>query len=99
MVGLFDDNEYETRELTLEEGDTLLLYTDGVTEASRSIEGNSEMYGEERLLDNFTSLRGANSRDIIHTIIGTVYEYTEYGDQEDDITLICIRRGNPHGEP
>jgi len=94
LVGLFEDNEFENRELTLEEGDTLLLYTDGVTEASAGNTEELEMYGEDRLLELFCELRGNSARDIVHSVIGSVYEFTEYGDQEDDITLLCIQKNH-----
>lgn len=92
LVGLFEDNEYKNRELTLEEGDTLLLYTDGVTEANAGNTEEVEMFGEDRLLELFNELQGNNARDIVHSVIGSVYEFTEYGDQKDDITLLCIQK-------
>jgi phosphoserine phosphatase RsbU/P len=46
ILGFTSDVEYTTTELLLEPGDTLFLYTDGVTEARR----DGELFGEERLM-------------------------------------------------
>ncbi len=98
LVGLFPDNEYTCRELLMNEGDTLFLYTDGIIEASpKKKEGNFEMYGEKRLINNFKKVQNMSSRNIIHSIIGSLYEFTDYTDQEDDITAICIRRNSAVG--
>ena len=49
------------------------------------------MYGQQRLLDNFQRLIDLTSADIINTLIGSLHEFTGYADQEDDITMICIK--------
>ena len=70
-------------------GDSLLLYTDGITDA-RNLDG--EDYGEERLLD----LVGALSRDLtaeqmIRTVAADVSRFTEGAEQADDITLVALK--------
>ncbi len=92
LIGLFEDNEYREKKLTMKKGDCLLLYTDGVTEATAFTDNKAEMYGEQRLLKTFLSLQENTCRDIIHSIIGSLYEFMEYADQEDDITIICIKK-------
>ncbi len=98
LLGLFPGNEYQCREFFIEEGGSLLLYTDGIIEASAaSKDGPFEMYGEERLVAAFELAQGMSARDIIHSIVGTVYEFTDYNEQEDDITAICIRKDSSVG--
>ena len=101
LIGLFEDNEYREEEIRLEENDTILLYTDGVTEAgSDRIEaGNdAEMFGDDRLMEGFVENQGLSSRDIIQSIIGQVYEFTDYSEQSDDVTIICIRKDKSVGD-
>ena len=92
LVGLFSGMEYRDEKLNLAQGDCLFLYTDGITEASnvRSPESN-EMFGEERLCDLVAENCGYASTDILHFVISSVYEYTDYQDQVDDITAVCIK--------
>ena len=98
LVGLFDDNEYAYTEMVMEEGDCLFMYTDGITEASPMHDRNKyEMYGEERLVSNFKKAQDLSSRNIIHSILGSVYEFIDYRDQEDDMTAICIRKDSSVG--
>jgi serine phosphatase RsbU (regulator of sigma subunit)/DNA-binding response OmpR family regulator len=92
IIGLFPDNTYHDAELTLESGDSLLMYTDGLTEAADRKSSLFTMFGEERLLEAFKRAQGQPSRDILHSIVGSMYEFTQYCEQMDDITAICIRR-------
>jgi len=99
LMGLFPDNLYNNNEVIIEEGDSLILYTDGIPEAgSAHKKEDGEMFGEQRIEEQFIEGQGHSSRDIIHTIIGSLYEFTEYADQEDDITIICIRRDRDVGD-
>ncbi len=90
IIGLFNDNQYDYQEIHMEDRDTMLLYTDGLTEACS--EGGSEMFGENRLTDSFITTLGRSSRDINHFLVGTLYEFVDYSEQVDDITILCIRR-------
>jgi|GEM_PF-244287 len=89
LVGIIKDSRYRDIDITLNQGDALFLYTDGVTEAQPA--GSHQMYGQQRLLDNFQRLIDLTSADIINTLIGSLHEFTGYADQEDDITMICIK--------
>jgi serine phosphatase RsbU (regulator of sigma subunit) len=50
------------------------------------------MFGEERVRTSFLENVSSPSRDIVHSILGSIYEFTGYSLQEDDITLICIKK-------
>lgn len=90
LIGFFEDSEFTDISFTLENGDCILLYTDGITESvSRE---SREMYGDRRLVEKFMEYINIPSRDMLHSIIGTVYEFTGYEKQEDDITMICIKK-------
>ncbi|MDI1429908.1 PP2C family protein-serine/threonine phosphatase [Polyangium sorediatum] len=73
-------------ELVLEDGDVMVLYTDGVTEA-RSASG--EMYGMERLTQQIQALAGEPVERIRDVILDDVARFARV--QEDDVTLVVVR--------
>jgi len=87
VIGLFDTWSGSLRESSLGPGDTLALYTDGVTESPNA---DGEEYGEDRLLD---SLRRHHGKGACATAQATVEDVEEFsvGEQFDDITLIVAR--------
>jgi sigma-B regulation protein RsbU (phosphoserine phosphatase) len=87
-IGLFRDAGYETLSLELEPGDSLLLYTDGLTEA-RSPDG--EEYGAERLSRFLGEARSAPLRILADGILGELRSFSG-ARQSDDRTLVILRR-------
>lgn len=90
IVGFFNDSEFTNLEFTMQTGDCLILYTDGIPETY--LPDKCEDYGQERLMKNFVDNIGEPSQDIIQSIIGSVYEFSGYAQQLDDITMICIKK-------
>ena len=89
-LGLFQDWECATAEEVLAPGDTLAIYSDGVTEA---FDPEGREFGEERLIE---ALRRQKDRSAEEAVAAIVDEVRRFGAQEqrDDITLIlakCIR--------
>ena len=92
ILGVIPDSVYHERELHLVPGDSLFLYTDGITEAKNK---NSELYGEKRLLKNCLELTGRTSKEIVERITETVGEFVVGAVQSDDITILSITyKGN-----
>lgn len=89
VVGALDDFQFTEETLQLEHGDTLLLYTDGVTEA---INVNNEEYGEKRLEDTLKDVTHGSCQQIINTVKDNVKVFTGEAEQSDDITLLAIKR-------
>jgi len=87
VVGLFKGWECEIAEVVLNPGDTLVLYTDGVTEA-RSAEG--EEFGESRLLDTLRAHCHLAVEELLHEVVKAVEQFCG-GEQLDDITLLIAR--------
>ena len=87
-MGVMPDLSYSVGHLTLETGDILVLYTDGVTEAFNQ---NDEEFGEGRLMDAAVSSRGMSAGEILDTIYRKVTEFTGGAMQSDDITLVVVR--------
>lgn len=87
-LGVMDDEEYTSNSTTLLPGDTVLLYTDGVTEA---MDVNGKEFGEERLLQAVGSVSEACASDIIGKVLGSVRQYAAGAAQSDDITMLCLK--------
>ncbi len=91
-LGLLPGIEYEEKEAVLEPGQTMLLHSDGVAEAHNGV-GN-EMFGFPRLMDVVGARAG--SGDVIARVLAELDRFTPTGwEQEDDITLVAIRRDWP----
>ncbi len=84
VVGLFEDWECFLDERQLMPGDTLVLYTDGITE---SLDDAGEEFGEERLIEVLRRHRGLSPHDLITAIFEEVRRFHPH-EQHDDITLI-----------
>jgi sigma-B regulation protein RsbU (phosphoserine phosphatase) len=87
VLGLFDNWECCVAEVQLAPGDTLILYTDGVTEAT-SAEG--EEFGEFRLLATVNTHCDLPAAALLQQIIADVQQFSG-GEQGDDITLVVAR--------
>jgi serine phosphatase RsbU (regulator of sigma subunit) len=87
VVGLFPDWECPVRELTLESGDLLVVYTDGVTEAANS---DGEEFGEGRLTEVVRVCRLASAGALLKVINTEVQRFT-CGEQADDLTLVVAK--------
>src|ERR1019366_8346096 len=87
-LGLMPAIEYEEKEGVLEPGQTMLLHSDGVAEAHGA---EREMFGFPRLMDVVGARRGG--ADVIGRVLAELERFTPDGwEQEDDITLVAIRR-------
>lgn len=87
VLGLFEKWECDVAEVQLDLADTLVLYTDGVTEAE-SAEG--EEFGESRLIETLRAQRHLPVPRLLETIVTTVQEFGGR-EQADDITLVVAR--------
>ncbi len=94
MLGIFESSPYERQELELHSGESLLLYTDGVTEA---MDQEKELYGEPRLLKLVKKCKGIGEADRnqyakeqCHKVYEDVKAFAGSADQSDDITLLWL---------
>jgi sigma-B regulation protein RsbU (phosphoserine phosphatase) len=88
MLGAVTDAVFVTERLTLEQNDTLFLYTDGVTEATNP---EKVLYGEERLLEALQKVRRSNATNMIQYISSEVAHHADTAPQSDDITMLAIK--------
>jgi sigma-B regulation protein RsbU (phosphoserine phosphatase) len=80
--------QFERTELTLHEGDTLILYTDGVTEAFNPRE---ECYGNERLLADVRAFGGQTASGITKGLLQKVRAFAGNAPQSDDIAILALK--------
>jgi phosphoserine phosphatase RsbU/P len=87
VLGLFNEWECSVGECRLVCGDSLALYTDGVTE---SFNPAGEEFGEQRLTEALRRHRELSAPDLLAAIVDEVRQFSP-GEQYDDITLIVAR--------
>ena len=78
---------YRKNELQLHPGDTIFLYTDGVTEAT---DANETLYGEERLLEMMNRQKQLLAKEICQAVKDDVDAFVGDAEQFDDITMLCL---------
>lgn len=79
---------YKEQEFTIEKGDTLFLYTDGVTEAT---DAHNELYGEDRLLNILNSREFTDMKDLCDSVKADVDKFVAEAPQFDDITMVAFK--------
>jgi serine phosphatase RsbU (regulator of sigma subunit)/predicted enzyme related to lactoylglutathione lyase len=87
VLGLFKEWESPSVECQLTPGDTLALYTDGVTESFSDV---GEEFGEQRLIEALTRHREQTAESIVVSVIRDVQRFSPQ-EQHDDITLIVAK--------
>jgi sigma-B regulation protein RsbU (phosphoserine phosphatase) len=86
-LGLFPSSEFQTGEVTLQPGDLLALYSDGLTEAASK---NGEEFGEGRLQTEIEKHAEKSLVEIQAGVLEAVHNWA--GDElEDDMTLLMVR--------
>jgi phosphoserine phosphatase RsbU/P len=92
-LGIFDDEEFMQATVQLRKDDLLLLYTDGITEASPPHDKNAErdLFGLERLDKVLLECGNITSAQSLERVRCAVGEFTKEAPQEDDQTLIAAR--------
>ena len=87
VLGLFEEWDCVLEEQPLFQGDTLVLYTDGIIE---SFSDAGEEFGEQRLIEALRRHRGESSQALIASLLDEVRQFDPH-DQRDDITLIVAK--------
>jgi serine phosphatase RsbU (regulator of sigma subunit) len=87
-VGLFHDQEFVSTKLNLSPGDSLVLYTDGLTEA---LGQDGTEYGENRLRDVLHAAHGHNPQKLTEACVHDVLAYRASSRKHDDQTLLALQ--------
>lgn len=89
ILGINQQSEFEEKNLTLNPGEMILLYTDGITEAT-NLKG--EFYGEERLINLMKVNYSLSATLLSQKILESVRLFKNGTEQDDDITLMIVKR-------
>ena len=88
VLGVSEDPVYETRSIRLRPQDTLLLYTDGVTEAMNPAK---ELLGDDRLLAFAENSSATAPKELVESLFATVHRFSAGEEQSDDITVLALK--------
>jgi len=88
VIGVKPDFEYNQSKINLSQGDTLIFYTDGITEA---LNPEIEEFGEQKLLDIIINYPYRTAEELRNHIYEEMIRFTEGESQYDDLTLIVLQ--------
>ena len=88
-VAVADGIDFTTLAVDLAPGESLVLYTDGVTEA---FDAAGDQFGEARMVERLAPLGGAGPEAVAAAMLETVKTFEQGVEQSDDITLLIVRR-------
>lgn len=92
MVGAFDWAEYEEAATTLQPGDLLLVFSDGISEAEGD---NGEEYGEERIVEFAIEHRTLSAHDLRRELFDEIDKWSGMRERGDDQTLLIVKANDP----
>jgi sigma-B regulation protein RsbU (phosphoserine phosphatase) len=89
VLGIMEDATFDTGECDLAVGDTLVLVSDGVTEAANP---RDEMYGDRLLIEVLSAGKGLGAIENMQRVLDSVDGFTEDAPQRDDISILVLRK-------
>ena len=91
VLGVLEDATWEQRTIQLHPGDSLVLYTDGVTDAEN---GQGDFFGEHRLAEMVLAHRERSTQEMRDALMSEIHKFVGDAPQFDDITLMILKRDN-----
>lgn len=86
-LGVIDSASYQIQTTTLQPGDIVLFYTDGVTEATN---GDDQLFGMTRLCALLAPLKVSNAQQVIDTVAAAIDHFTDGRPLADDVTMVAL---------
>jgi len=86
LLGVLESGVFDEEQLTLSAGDTLVLYTDGVTEGRQ----DSAFFGDERLIQSLSGRADDDALGLVDGLVKDVLDFQE-GVAHDDIAVVAVR--------
>jgi sigma-B regulation protein RsbU (phosphoserine phosphatase) len=89
VLGMFDFASYQSRTFHLGQGDILVVYSDGLTDAENP---EKEMFGEERLRQLIQQVAPSGSHAVEQGLLKAIEAFTQGTPQTDDITFVVVEK-------
>ena len=89
LLGCFDFAEYEEATKSIEVGESIIIYSDGVTEAMNEI---NQEFGEDKFISIVKANQDLPAKELIDLIIKEIKAHSGNVAQSDDITLVIVKR-------
>ncbi|MGH9323380.1 MAG: SpoIIE family protein phosphatase [Vicinamibacteria bacterium] len=89
VLGVMPGAEMGSESMDFAPGDTLVLFSDGVTEAFGP---GQELFGDDRLLEQLAREPGATAAETVASVLAAVRRHADGAPQSDDITIVAVRR-------
>jgi sigma-B regulation protein RsbU (phosphoserine phosphatase) len=87
-LGLFPESEYVSRRIYLQEGDVLVLYTDGILDTTNR---EHDQFGEERFRETIHSSLSLSASEICQEVADRMDTFSAGAPQWDDLTLVVVK--------
>jgi serine phosphatase RsbU (regulator of sigma subunit) len=87
-IGLWEPVTLDEKTVKLTSGDTLLLYTDGMTDCR---DPQSEAFGLDRIKATLGELQKQNAQQVCNALLETLQNYQDGSKQDDDVTLVAVK--------
>jgi sigma-B regulation protein RsbU (phosphoserine phosphatase) len=91
FCGIMTGIEMTVESVEIQPGDTLVLYTDGVTEA---FDARETLFGEARLLECLRGSAGRPAAESVSAVLNAVHQHAANCAQSDDISVVALRRAS-----
>ncbi len=92
VLGIIPQPRFEQRSLVLAPGDTVLFYTDGVTE---TMDPERQLFGDERLAEVLRQNHQRSPEEIVEAVLAAINDFAHGQSQSDDITMVVVKRLAP----
>ncbi len=89
VIGVDENAKYSDFQLTLSHNDTIVFYTDGITEAFNI---NEELFGFQRLESLLKSINFSSSEELVKMINQEIFKFSKGMPQSDDMTVLALKR-------
>lgn len=88
LIGILENSTYPVGQIALQEGDILVLYTDGIVEAENQ---NGDPFGLERLKDAVRRYSSRSAKALYHYLLREMYVFQDERFNMDDVTLVILK--------
>lgn len=95
LLGISENAPYKKNSFTLQSGDLLFLYTDGVTEA---MDVNEKLFSEKKLEETLKRIYHQSPQDITQGVLSEIEKFANGANQSDDITIMILKYNISHNK-